>query len=309
MYVQLQSFLTKHNIHEQFQSGFRPRHSTETALLRVFNDLLLAVDSGSPAVLMLLDLSAAFDTVDHGILLQRLEHYVGITGSALCWFRSYLAERTFSVQLGHTSSDVASLTCGVPQGSILGPILFLLYMLPLGDVFQKHKISFHCFADDVQIYMPLRSLGQDTVQAFLDCLIDVKAWMRENFLKFNESKTEIIFFGGNTPTTACFAENLGPLSSNIQSNVRNLGVIFDNHFNFDKQISAVVKASFFQLRLLAKTKAYFSQADLEKTIHAFVTCRLDYCNSLYIGMDKSSINRLQLIQNAAARLLSGKKKA
>ena len=98
------------------------------------------------------------------------------------------------------------------------------------------------------------------------------------------------------------------MSSNIQSNVRNLGVIFDNHFNFDKQISAVVKASFFQLRLLAKTKAYFSQADLEKTIHAFVTCRLDYCNSLYIGMDKSSINRLQLIQDAAARLLSGKKK-
>ena len=109
-------------------SGFKPGHSTETALLKVFNDLILTVDSGSPAILVLLDLSAAFDTVDHRILLSRLENQVGISGTALSWFRSYLTDRTFSVQVGEFSSSEALLTCGVPQGSILAP--YLSYCFP-----------------------------------------------------------------------------------------------------------------------------------------------------------------------------------
>ena len=306
VYAQLQSFLTNHGLHEQFQSGFKPGHSTETALLKVFNDLILTVDSGTPAILVLLDLSAAFDTVDHRILLTRLENLVGISGTALAWLRSYLTDRTFSVQLGEFTSSAAPLTCGVPQGSILAPLLFLLYMLPLGPILSKHKIAFHCYADDVQIYMPLTSNNNNTFQPLINCLDEIKTWMDANFLHLNSNKTEIIIFG-NHPTSP--TNTLGPLTSNIHTNAKNLGIIFDNNFKFDKQISSTVKTSFFHLRLLAKIKPYLPPKQFEMVIHSFITSRLDYCNALYYGLDCASLRRLQLVQNAAARLLTGIKKS
>lgn len=115
----------------------------------------LATDSCHCAVLMLLDLTAAFDPVDHEILVARLEQLLGIGGTALEWFRSYLSHRTFCVSLGDSAST-APFSCGVPQGSVLGPLLFSLYLLPLGSILRKHGISFHFHADDSQIYVPLK---------------------------------------------------------------------------------------------------------------------------------------------------------
>lgn len=305
--IQVQEFLKTADICEQFQSGFRSRHSTETALLKVFNDLFLHLDTGSCAILILLDLTAAFDTVDHKILLWRLEHCVGLKGTVLKWFESYLTDRSISVQMGQFSSSVAPLTCGVPQGSVLGPLLFTLYMLPLGFIFRKHGISFHCFADDVQVYLPLKVPAKESLQAVINCMSDIKTWMDLNFLKLNENKTEVVLFG-RPELVQVLASSLGQLAPHLRSHARNLGVIVDSAFKLDKQVSAVVKSSFFQLRLIAKVKPYLRQADLEKVIHVFITSRLDYCNSLYTGIGKSELYRLQLVQNAAARLLSGRKK-
>ncbi len=141
---QLYSFLEKNDICEDLQSGFRSSHSTETALIRVTKDLLLSSDRGCISLLVLLDLSAAFDTIDHNILLNRLENSVGISGSALAWFKSYLSDRHQFIAVNEEVSYRSQVQYGVPQGSVLGPLLFTLYMLPLINIIRKHGVSFHC---------------------------------------------------------------------------------------------------------------------------------------------------------------------
>ena len=181
--------------------------------------------------------------------------------------------------------------------------MFLLYMLPLGPILAQHNIAYHCYADDVQIYLPLKTNSNSPFNPLLNCLLDVKAWMDSNFLTLNDSKTEIIIFDHHHTLPS-----IPILNSNIRPYAKNLGFILDSDFKLDKHISAVVKSSFYQLRIISKVKSYLPQKQLEMLIHAFISSRLDYCNSLYIGIDQASLKRLQLVQNAAARLLTSTRK-
>ena len=135
--AQLVKHVNDNNLNDVFQSAYKAGHSTETALARVLNDMLRSIDERRVTILVLLDLSAAFDTVVHDILLHRLCHRFGVTGRALDWFRSYLTSRSERVTVNGTCSREHIITCGMPQGSVLGPILFLAFVSPLGDVIRK----------------------------------------------------------------------------------------------------------------------------------------------------------------------------
>jgi len=150
--TQVDEYMQINDLDEVNQSAYKIKHSTETALLKVTNDIAFALAENKAAFLIMLDLSAAFDTIDHDILLHRLEHDFGIKGTALQWFRSYMSGRTFKVSVGGTFSHHFDLKYGVPQGSIIGPRIFTMYSQNVASIIRRHGLYFHCYSDDVQIY-------------------------------------------------------------------------------------------------------------------------------------------------------------
>ena len=190
--------LQEENLLESFQSAYRPNHSTETALVRVQNDILMSMEHQEITILVLLDLSAAFDTVHHKTLLHHLEQYFGISGTVLHWFLSYLQDRQQSVSIEGMTSKLYNLTCGVPQGSVLGPILFVMYTSGLGQIMRKHNMKFHFYADDTQIYLSARpspDAVDTTIKKISACVEEVRLWMAKKHLKLNDDKTEVMVLG------------------------------------------------------------------------------------------------------------------
>ena len=171
------------DLDEPFQSAYKSLHSTETALLRVHDDILRAIDSNRSFALLLLDLSAAFDLVDHGILLQHLQFCSGIKGDTLSWFQSYLSDHRQYMYVCGESLTFDTLHPGVPQESVLGPILYLLYTSLLGNSVTKHDMLYRFCADDSKIYMSndLNLPGHYTTR-FEACINDVSNWMSKNNL-------------------------------------------------------------------------------------------------------------------------------
>jgi hypothetical protein len=178
----------------EMQSAYRTAHSTETALLKVTSDIYGNMEFKTTSCLLSLDISAAFDALDHDILLGRAETLFGISGSALLWLRSYLTGRTAITRVDGAESDPLPLTTGVPHGSTLGPLLFALYVAPLGSLTAGANTSFHQYADDTQLYIALSPVDE-SLATLTHCSDQVNSWFLQNYLMLNTSKTETILFG------------------------------------------------------------------------------------------------------------------
>jgi len=309
----LQVFLDSNDLMPRSQSAYRPFHSTETAVTKVYNDMLLAADSGQVTSLCLLDLSAAFDTVDHDLLLLRLERQFGIRGVVLQWFRSYLHGRSYRVIYGGSTSAVIIIVCSVPQGSVLGPRLFIMYTADLSEVVKQHDVNIHVFADDTQLYQHcFRDEMAATVARLERCLCDVSHWMSANRLKLNPDKTELLWAGSkhNQSSLGSRGMSLQIQSDTIMASdhVRVLGVTFSCDLTLDKQVSTVCAQSFFWLRQLRRVRRSLDDESMKTLVHAFVTNRVDSCNMVFAGAPRSVTDRLQRVMNAAARLVSGTRK-
>ena len=304
---QVSSYLNSHNLYNTCQSAYRPGHSTETALLKVVNDLFLSLNKGNISVLALLDFSSAFDTIDHNILVHRLHTDFGFTDTVLQWFSSYLTDRTHYVSLCNHCSDFAPVHSGVPQGSVLGPILFTMYIKPLSAIIDSHSIIHHSFADDLQLQM---SAPPDRISELLhsmqSCISDVKAWATVNMLRLNDSKTELMLVTSkrskhlhNLPTSI----TIGNAQIPFKQSVKNLGFTLDCHLTMNAHVSNIARTCYFELRRLAYIRRFLTSTATATLVSAFVLSRIDYCNSLLFGSTLDVTSHLQRIQNYAARVI------
>jgi hypothetical protein len=300
---QLTTHLEKIGALPRFQSAYRSFHSTETALCRVYNDLVLNMDSGRCTLLLLLDLSAAFDTVDHALLLADL-FCLGVTGNALEWFRSYLANRNFCVVIEDECSEKRALTTGVPQGSILGPILFMIYMIGLSYLLDEFGIGYHFYADDTQLYVVVDDV--DSTNVLLERILEsVTNWMIQKRLKLNGNKTECMLIGTRS-SVAKFPvlPNVRVIDSTVDlsNKLKDLGFILDQELSLTSQINSTVKVANYALANISYIRKFIDLKTTVKLIHNLVLSKIDYCNSLYYGLPNYDLHRLQLIVNKAARL-------
>ena len=303
---QIKEHLIVNSLFDKYQSAYREYHSTETLLIRLHDDILKGLDNGECVLLLLLDLSAAFDTLDHHILFSRLETYAGVSGPALQWLKSYISDRSQCVQIRSALSDVRHLKYGVPQGSVLGPLLFTIYMLPVGEILSSHGVSYQFFADDTQMYISCRKNAiYETKSKLEDCINELSVWMRKSFLKLNADKSEFMIVHPrrlqvhSLPTLTVDGDLLHP-----ESSIKDLGVMIDSILSVDNHINHLCKTLSYQIRLLSGVRKYIDNSCLQTLIAALFTSRLDYANALLVNAPAYQLDRLQRLQNTAARLLT-----
>ena len=301
------AYLNSHNLYNTCQSAYRPGNITETALLKVVNDLFLSLIIGNIYVLALLVFSSACNTIDHPILVHRLDTDFGFTDAVLQWFSSYPTDRTHYVSPYNHCSAFAPVHSGVPQGTVLVPILFAMYVKPLSAIIDSHSIIHHSFADDLQIQM---SAPPDRISELLrsmqSCMGDVNAWASANMLRIYDNKTELTLVTSkrtmhlhNLPTYIA----IGNAQIPFKQSVKNLGLTLDCHLTMNAHVSDIARTCYFELRRLASIRRFLTSTATATHVSAFVFSRIDYCNSLLFGSTHDVTSYMQRIQNHAARVI------
>ena len=311
--IQVDNHMTLNEIHIPYQSGYKTGHGCETLLLKLTDDILKTMDSGKCTIKLLIDLSAAFDTVDHDRLLSILFNEIGLRGVALRWFTSYLLNRRQAVNINGNISDYLDFPYGVPQGSVLGPKLFNIYVRNFIHTLKQAGFDAHGYADDHQVKKVFSVEFQyEAIHSSIPRCLDVIAhWMKASFLKLNSGKSQVIIF---TPRNLADQIHIDEIKLSdgcripVSTMVTNLGVKFDSVLTFSPQINAICSQSYRLLRNLASVRKYLSFNDLRVLVQSIIVSRIDNCNSLLYGVLVRNMNKLQKLQNACARFIYGKKK-
>ena len=308
MLLQLSRHCEDFNLQPDYQSAYRENYSCETAVLRISNDILWAFERQSITSLVAIDLSAAFDTVDHAILLNILNGKFGITDKALKWFDSYLRPRSFKVIIDQQCSNNQDLDVSVPQGSCAGANLFNLYCSPLNDVVPT-DLRLSGFADDHSIRGTFKAgnIQQEntTKEKIEACMLNIKHWMDTVRLKMNPSKTEFIYFGGRQQLRKCSTDSLDVAGDLIlrSHTIRYLGAYLDENLNYKLHINKKCQAAMFNYFKIKGIRRLLDIPTATCLCLSLCISHLDYCNSLLYGLPDNTIKRLQRVQNMCARLI------
>jgi len=301
IHKRLYEFLEVHEILFKNQFGFRKNNSTTYALIDITEKIKESVDSGKFGCGIFIDLRKAFDTVNHGVLLRKLEHY-GIRGVLLDWFRSYLTDRKQYVFYNGLSSDLKSITCGVPQGSVLGPLLFLLYINDLPNI--SKVLNFFLFADDTNIYYESDNLANLEITVNNE-LSKLHLWLIVNRLSLNITKTNfLIFHPYNKPLRHNVTLKINDNIIREKDCIKYLGVIIDSHLNWKKHIINVSKKMSRCIGIMYKLRYFVSDNILKNIYYSLFYSHLVYAIHVWGSACTTEINKILVLQKRAVRVIT-----
>jgi len=290
-----------------FQSAYRRNHSTETALLCTLDNVFHSADLGKSTVLVSLDLSSAFDTIDHSLLLNRLKTTFGISGPALNWITSYLSNRSQSVKFGKLMSCPQTCTSGVPQGSVLGPLFFTIYVSPIASLLSQSGVNQHQYADDTQLHIAISPTTSSSELCKLEsALHTLSYWFSQNWLALNPEKSDAILLGThqrNNTLANISTINVAGSAVSLSDHIKLLGITLDNTLTFHKHINFVSQSCFYHIKALRHIRHTLDTHTASLIAHALVSSRLDYANSVLYGAPSYTVTKLQRIQNTLARIV------
>ena len=304
--AQLNDYLRHHSLLPELQSAYRAYHSTETAMLKVTSDILTENDNGKIVLLALLDLSSAFDTVDHGFLLRRLHLSYGFHGRVLNWLTSFISDRCQLIRCATSVTRPSPVSCGVPQGSVLGPLLFILYTADLAQVIQSKGLTYHAYADDLQIYGSCSPSNPSHVkETMTTCILDIQDWLLNNRLQLNVEKTEIMWCASNRRQHQLPLDPLhfGEIDVTPVRSARSLGVILDSSLSMKPFVNATVGTCFGTLRQIRSIRRSVSREVIRTLVISLIHSRVDYCCALLAGSPSYLTRQLQTVLNCSARVI------
>ena len=303
--------MVENDLFPRFHTAYRPFLSTETVITKIHMDILKAADEGMFSLLILLDLSSAFDLVNHNILINKLYSKFGFKGLVLEWYKSYLNNRCYYITNNSVRTNLFHLRTGVPQGSVIGLLLFNLYSSDLETIAQRHNLSFHQYADDTLLYSSCVPGETEQLQNRLsDCVDEMAAWMEFNSLKLNRSKTEAIWFSSLRKVKKLPTKQIRILDTFISpsESVKSLGVFMDRDLSMNSHISKMLQAGFSALEQIRSIKKCLSYESLRTLAVALILSRIDYCNTLLAGLPEKQLCRFQSLINTTARLITRTRK-